>query len=65
MSEPLPPYSGEDALCLKCSNTGAYTEWREAHRLGAAELKPECLRRRCNRCDYEWNEALSPPAPTA
>lgn len=60
MTKILPPYSGEDALCPKCSNIGAYTEWQEV-RLAATE----CLRRRCHRCDYTWNEALNPPATTA
>jgi hypothetical protein len=65
VSKSLPPYSGEDALCPKCSNIGAYTEWLEANRLGASELDPERLRRCCSRCDYTWNEALNPPAATA
>lgn len=61
MNEQLPPYSGDEPRCSKCSNVGAYTEWQEASRLGKTILAPEHLRRRCARCDYEWNEALNPP----
>lgn len=65
MTRHLPPYSGDDALCPKCSNVGAQTEWREASRMGVTVLTPECLRRCCNCCDFEWDEAVNPPAPTA
>lgn len=61
MTEELPPYSGEDAQCVKCSNTGAFTEWRPAESLGTTVLKAEHLRRQCTRCDYRWDEALNPP----
>ena len=61
MTKPLAPFSGDDAVCVKCSNTGAYTEWKEAEMLGPSYRQRERLRRRCARCDYEWDEALNPP----
>lgn len=61
MTKELPPYSGDDTQCTKCSNIGAYTEWKAAEGLGRTVLKPDRLRRRCARCDYEWDEALNPP----
>lgn len=63
MTKELPPYTGDDAQCPKCSNVGAFTEWQDAYRMGAAELDSERLRRRCERCDFEWDEALNPPTP--
>lgn len=62
MSKRLPPFSGDDTQCPKCSHIGAYTEWRSAETLGRTNLTEERLRRRCTRCDYEWDEALNPPA---
>lgn len=67
MSRPLPPYSGDDATCIKCSNVGARTTYRRFGepgygQVGVAANFPERLERECNRCDYRWNEALNPPA---
>lgn len=62
MPKPLPPFSGDNTQCPKCSNHGAYTEWKEAETLGSSYLQRERLRRRCTRCDYEWDEAINPPA---
>lgn len=74
MTENLPPFSGEHPQCPKCGNRGAYTEWRPARGetvdLGVggsdrlvAHGDYEHLRRRCERCDYEWREAIIEAAP--
>lgn len=65
MTKPLPPFSGDDATCAKCSNVGAYTEWRGAEYPAPAYRQQERLRRRCARCEYEWDEALNPPKGAA
>ncbi|MEU0671333.1 hypothetical protein ABZ330_00275 [Streptomyces sp. NPDC006172] len=64
--ESLPPFSGDDAKCPKCSNEGAFTEHKKAgvprsDGYGGMRL-PERLERRCGRCDFTWDEALNPPA---
>lgn len=69
--EILPPYSGPDSCCAKCSNLGAYTQHRRPVAPGVlirsedAPLRrgplPERLERRCERCDFTWDEALCPP----
>jgi hypothetical protein len=65
MPKTLPPFSGDDAVCAKCSNVGAFTEHkaegepRPGNFVGLGE--PERLERRCARCDYVWDEALNPP----
>lgn len=61
MSAAYPPFSGDEPRCIKCGNEGAFTEWKPAEKLGGSVLKEERLRRRCSRCDYEWNEATVPP----
>lgn len=65
MTKELPPYSGDDTQCPKCSNIGAYTEHKKAGEPGSGSPigigLPERLERRCSRCDYEWDEALNPP----
>lgn len=66
-SSGLPPYSGEETPCPKCSNTRARTTWRPA--VGRRTLSdlahggplPERLERECERCDFQWDEALCPP----
>ncbi|WP_371799101.1 hypothetical protein OG963_14870 [Streptomyces sp. NBC_01707] len=66
--EPLPPYSGEEAVCVKCANPEAYTRYRPACSRGMEEHNgrlrrgplPERLERCCQRCDYTWDEALQP-----
>ncbi|WP_228976706.1 hypothetical protein [Streptomyces sp. DH12] len=69
-TQQLPPYSGDDATCAMCSNTAAFTEYRQAvHRIVVEEYNgqteqrgplPARLERRCERCDYRWDEALNP-----
>ncbi|MEU6929009.1 hypothetical protein AB0A05_07575 [Streptomyces sp. NPDC046374] len=66
----LPPFSGDEAACVKCSNLGAFTVYRLAVlRLVTEEFNgqlerrgplPERLERRCQRCDFQWDEALNP-----
>ena len=66
MTEPLPPFSGDDTVCPKCSNQGAFTEYRAAGEPSTGSFVemglPERLERRCGRCDFVWDEALNPPA---
>ncbi|MFF3096756.1 hypothetical protein [Streptomyces cyaneofuscatus] len=68
--EPLPPYSGEDALCAMCSHDLAYTYFRAERARVQREFNgrmewhhafPARLERQCKRCDYQWDEALNPP----
>lgn len=64
----LPPYSGADAVCPKCLFGGAGTEYQppiirpSIEEYNNAVVRrgplPERLERRCNRCDYRWDEAL-------
>lgn len=65
----LPPYSGDDAECVKCSNGEAFTRYRPAigrhmaDRNGVTAPRgplPERLQRDCQRCDFSWDEALDP-----
>lgn len=67
----LPPYSGPQVVCAKCSHVGAFTEHHAAGtpgrtlgsdtRWGRVASLPERLERRCERCDFAWDEALCPP----
>lgn len=71
MNQLLPPYSGDNTTCVKCGFDQAHTEYQPTapavllidrygnHQRGPL---PERLQRRCNRCDYTWDEALNPPA---
>ena len=65
--EPLPPFSGDETACPKCSHDQAYTEYKaKAEPPSGTPLPwgsefPERLERRCARCDYQWDEALNPP----
>ncbi|WP_055693244.1 hypothetical protein [Streptomyces prasinopilosus] len=65
--EPLPPFSGNETACPKCSYDQAYTEHKvKAEPRTDSELPwnsdfPERLERRCARCDFIWDEALNPP----
>lgn len=66
MAEPLPPYTGDEPTCPKCSHTEAYTEYKPANEprsrsAGWGAGMPERLERRCARCDFIWDEALNPP----
>lgn len=64
----LPPYSGADAVCPKCLFGDAGTEYKPPIvRVWVEEFNgktarrgplPERLERRCNRCDFRWDEAL-------
>lgn len=66
----LPPFSGDNPLCGKCSFVDAYTDYRAAGehstnepRTRGASSKGERLERRCGRCGHIWDEALLPPTP--
>lgn len=68
MTAQLPPFSGDDTTCPKCSNPSAYTQHRKAGEHGSDEhatfgpsKRGERLERACARCDYVWDEALNPP----
>jgi len=68
VTEPVPPYSGDSATCLKCAHTEAATRYRAAGEPGSEEPtmfgpsdKGERLERQCWRCGYTWDEALNPP----
>jgi hypothetical protein len=67
----LPPYSGTETPCPKCSNPEADTRHQPAlapgmllqshgGRLRRGPL-PERLQRECQRCEFRWDEALCPP----
>jgi hypothetical protein len=64
--EVLPPFSGEDTECVKCSHPEAFTAYRPAVHHAVEEFNgqvrrgplPERLERRCQRCDFQWDEAL-------
>ncbi|MFD9422227.1 MULTISPECIES: hypothetical protein [unclassified Streptomyces] len=64
----LPPFSGDDVECVKCSYTEAFTRYRPASwcleehngRPRTGPL-PERLERACARCDFTWDEALFAP----
>lgn len=66
--EPLPPFSGDNTTCPKCSHRGAATCHRAAGEHGSGDMptlrpsaKGERLERECWRCDFVWDEALNPP----
>ena len=68
MPDTLPPYSGDNPTCLKCSHQGAITRHRAAGEHGSGDPatfgpspKGERLERECQRCDYVWDETLNPP----
>lgn len=61
----LPPYSGDQPQCPKCSGTNAYTEYMthgDCHHWGTANvvigvsLNPR-LHRACGNRGYLWDEA--------
>ncbi|MEU2487103.1 hypothetical protein ABZ593_21150 [Streptomyces sp. NPDC012617] len=65
----LPPFSGEQTECVKCSAIEAFTRFRPACPRGMWDYNrstamrgplPERLERQCQRCDYQWDEALNP-----
>jgi hypothetical protein len=66
----LPPFSGDDAVCIQCSHPEAITTYRPAcghlmeeynGKLRRLTNAPARLERRCERCDFQWDEALNPP----
>lgn len=67
----LPPYSGEETACPKCSHGEAHTVYRSplSGRLlrdwndGAVQRGPlpERLERECRNCGFTWDESLCPP----
>lgn len=73
MATDLPPFSGEEAPCTKCSYEGASVEYRPFGKclhdgsgfgrvVGTASN--ERLHRECVRCGHEWDEAtVSTAAP--
>ncbi|WP_199570583.1 hypothetical protein [Streptomyces murinus] len=67
--ESLPPFSGDETACVKCAHLEAFTRFRPACPRGLWEYNgrtdmrgplPERLERQCQRCDYQWDEALNP-----
>jgi hypothetical protein len=70
MTDPLPPFSGDNPTCPKCAHTDAYTEYKPDGTPGTGSGSweagfPERLERRCARCDYTWDEAINPPSSPA
>lgn len=66
MSQPLPPYTGDDTTCPKCAHQGAATAYRKEGEQRAGSFfavgpsdRIERLERRCPRCGYIWDEALA------
>lgn len=67
--DPLPPFSGPNAVCPKCLHEESFTRYRPAttrttllDRNGTSTYRglfPEHLERECARCDYTWDEALA------
>ncbi|WP_284576696.1 hypothetical protein [Streptomyces sp. 2P-4] len=73
-AEPLPAYTGADTVCVMCSHTSAFTRYQaERFRVlrefnGKVERYAHLtarLERQCQNCDYQWDEALNPPAVPA
>jgi hypothetical protein len=66
MAKTLPPFSGDDPVCPKCSYAQAFTEYKPEGEprsgRGSGMGEPERLERRCARCDFLWDESLNPPA---
>lgn len=64
MTEKLPPFTGEGAVCRMCGYIGADTEFRSTgtclHEtdttVGSYDSNPR-LHRACLRCGYAWDEA--------
>ncbi|WP_228994734.1 hypothetical protein [Streptomyces sp. DH8] len=69
----LPPFTGDDAVCPKCSHFETFTRYRPAKSMIVEDFNgeprrgplPERLERECARCDFAWDEALLPPAEAA
>lgn len=66
MRAALPPYSGPDAVCVKCGYDQASTvyvprsvvAWDDRITVANAPAHDEYLRRECLRCGYQWAEAV-------
>lgn len=64
----LPPFSGDQSVCPKCSYGEARVQYRthgerpEQGIHSMSDVWPERLERECKRCDYTWDEDLNPPA---
>lgn len=65
MAKTLPPFSGDQTTCAKCSHTEAHTEYKSHGEPGTGSFsgigEPDRLERRCSRCDFIWDEAINPP----
>jgi hypothetical protein len=66
----LPPFSGDEPTCLKCGYAGARTEFLTmgdcVHGPGDRGVTlgwnvNERLHRECQRCQYQWDEAIVEP----
>jgi DNA-directed RNA polymerase subunit M/transcription elongation factor TFIIS len=67
----LPPFSGDTPTCAKCGHKEASTRFRSArpraiwHDWNDATIMrgplPERLERECDRCEFQWDEALNQP----
>ena len=59
--EDYPPFSGDEAVCVKCGSDVIDTEYQpEGTRLRGQHVVlgpgPEWLKRECSRCGYSWPE---------
>jgi ribosomal protein L37E len=62
----LPPYSGDTPTCAACGYPSASTRYlargRCIHPDTAIGVQPNPrLHRTCDRCDFQWDEALATP----
>lgn len=64
MTDSLPPFSGDDATCIKCGNEGAATQYLPHGRCLHGPTPTivgwhpnERLHRECLRCGHQWDEA--------
>lgn len=66
----LPPFSGDEPTCAKCGRVGARTEYLSmgdcVHGPGDRGVTlgwdvNERLHRECERCGYQWDEAVVEP----
>lgn len=53
----LPPFSGDDPKCPKCSHYDATTTHVPTGARTPEGCTGECLQRECDRCGYAWAEA--------
>lgn len=67
----LPPFSGDDAVCVKCRFDRINTEYKRGYQPGRGTIDHEVacktantgerLCRECLRCGYHWDEAIAAP----